>query len=92
MEYIASDSAYDLARLIYRFPQVVLDAAEKYEPSLVTRHIVDVAQGFNRFYHNEYILVDNEDEKQAKLALVFAAKQTIRNGLTLLGIEAPERM
>lgn len=92
VDFILGDSAFDLARLIYRFPQVVLDAAEKCEPSLVTRHIVDVAQGFNRFYHDEHVLVDDEEEKKAKLALVYAAKQTLRNGLGLLGIEAPERM
>lgn len=92
MDYISGDSAYELAKLIYRFPEIVLDAGEKYEPSIVTRHIVDIAQSFNKFYHDEHILVDNEEEKKAKLLLVYAAKQTIQNGLTLLGMEAPERM
>jgi len=92
LSFISSDSAYELARLIYAFPGVILEAAERYEPSMVTRHIVDIAQCFNRFYHNEHILVENEEEKKAKLALTYAAKQTIRNGLLLLGMEAPERM
>lgn len=92
MEYITGDSAYELAKLIYRFPDVVLEAGEKYEPSIVTRHIVDIAQSFNKFYHDEHILVDDEEEKKAKLLLVYAAKQSIQNGLKLLGMEAPERM
>lgn len=92
IDYITGDTAYELAKLIYRFPEIVIEAGEKYEPSVVTRHIVDIAQVFNKFYHDEHILVQNEDEKKAKLLLVFAAKQTIRNGLRLLGIEAPERM
>jgi arginyl-tRNA synthetase len=91
-EYITGESAFALAKLIYRLPQVVIEAAEKYEPSIVTRHLVDIAQGFNRFYHDEHILVENEDEKAAKLALVLAAKTAIKNGLALLGMEAPERM
>ena len=91
-EYITSESAFALAKLIYRLPQVVIEAADKYEPSIVTRHLVDIAQGFNRFYHDEHILVDNEEEKTAKLALVIAAKAAIKNGLALLGMEAPERM
>ncbi len=91
-EYITSDSAYALAKLIYELPAVIIDAGEKYEPSIVTRHIVDLAQGFNRFYHDEHILVDNEEEKVAKLALVHAAKTAIKNGLALLGMDAPERM
>lgn len=92
MGYITGDSAYELSKLIYRFPEIVAEAGEKYEPSIVTRHIVNIAQGFNKFYHDEHILVQNEDEKMAKLLLVYATKQTIQNGLKLLGMEAPERM
>ncbi|MBQ8563707.1 MAG: arginine--tRNA ligase, partial [Firmicutes bacterium] len=90
--YLTSESAFQLARLLYKLPEVVADAGDKYEPSIVTRHIVDIAQGFNRFYHDEHILVDNEEEKAAKLALVLAAKTAIKNGLALLGMDAPERM
>jgi arginyl-tRNA synthetase len=92
MKYINSDNAYALAREIYAFPGIIQEAAEKYEPSIVTRHIVNVAQSFNRFYHNEHILVDDEQERKAKLLLTFAAKQTIKNGLLLLGMQVPERM
>ncbi len=92
MKYILSDSAYELVRLIYEFPDKVVEAAEKYEPSIVTRQIVDIAQSFNRFYHNEHILAEDENEKKAKLLLTFSAGQTIRNGLLLLGMEVPERM
>jgi arginyl-tRNA synthetase len=91
LEYITSDKAHLLARLSYKFPSVIAEAAEKYEPSVVTRHIVDLAQAFNRFYHDEYILVDNEREKAAKLALSYAVKSTLKNGLWLLGMEAPEK-
>lgn len=90
--YLCSESAYELAKLLYKFPDVVVDAGEKYEPSIVTRHIVDMAQSFNRFYHDEHILTDNEDEQVAKIALVMAAKSAIKNGLALLGMKAPERM
>lgn len=92
MSFVTGEAAYELVKAIGRFPEVVQDAADKYEPSVITRHIIDVAQYFNKFYHDEHILVENEDEKQAKLALVYAAKQTIANGLALLGIAAPERM
>ena len=51
-----------------------------------------MAQAFNKFYHDEHILTDDKEERKAKLALVVAAKTAIRNGLRLLGMEAPERM
>ena len=90
--YIRSDAAYELVKLLEAFPAVVVEAAEKYEPSVVTRHIVDIAQSFNRFYHDEHIIVENIEEQAAKLALAQAAKNTIKNGLGLLGIQCPERM
>lgn len=90
--YVTSDSAYELTKLIYRAPEVIREAAAKYEPSILTRHLIDIAQGFNRFYHDEHILVDNEEEKVAKLALVYAAKVTIANCLAILGIKAPDKM
>ncbi len=91
-KYLCSESAYELIKLLYKFPDVVVDAGHRYEPSIVTRHIVDMAQGFNRFYHDEHILTDDEQEKTAKVALVIAAKNAIRNGLALLGMKAPEKM
>ena len=92
MKYVVGDSAFALGKLIYRLPEVICDAAEKYEPSIVTRHVVDIAQAFNRFYHDEHILVEDEAEKEAKLALAFAAKMALQNGLGLLGIAAPDKM
>jgi arginyl-tRNA synthetase len=73
-------------------PEVILEAADKYEPSILTRHLVDIAQGFNKFYHDEHILVDDRDERLAKLSLVMASRTVIANCLGLLGIQAPERM
>ena len=90
--YVTSDSAYELTKLIYRVPEVVREAAAKYEPSILTRHLIDIAQSFNRFYHDEHILVDNEEEKVEKLALVYAAKVAIANCLAILGIKAPDKM
>lgn len=91
-KYITSESAHQLTKLLYEFPDVVKEAGEKYEPSIVTRHVVDIAQAFNKFYHDEHILVENEEEKVAKVAMVIAAKDAIRNGLDLLCMKAPEKM
>lgn len=90
--YLTSESAYTLAKLIYRMPEVISEAADKYEPSILTRHLVDIAQEFNKFYHDEHILVENADERVAKLALVSAARTAIANALNLLNMKAPERM
>ena len=91
-KYINSDFAKNLIKLIYRIPEVIIDSAYKDEPSILTRHTIDVAQAFNKFYHDEHILVDDEYERCAKLALVETSRIAIANCLKLIGIEAPERM
>ncbi|WP_423243550.1 arginine--tRNA ligase [Anaerophilus nitritogenes] len=89
---LSNEEAMDLIRDLQKFPQIIQEAARKYEPSIVTRYIVDVAQSFNRFYHNCPIIVEDEKLKKARLLLVYVAKQTIKNGLRLLGMKAPEKM
>ncbi len=91
-KYISNEHTHELVKCLYSMPDVVVEAAERCEPSILTRHIVDMAQNFNRFYRDEHILVKDEKERSAKLVLVFAAARAIKNGLALLGIEAPERM
>lgn len=90
--YLKSDSAFALVKLLYRVPEIIVDSAEKFEPSILTRHLVDIAQAFNKFYHDEHILVDDINEKRAKLSLVLASKTVIAICLKLLGIQTPERM
>ena len=87
-----SDVVYELVKAIGRFPSVVREAGERYEPSLITRHITDVAELFNKFYHDEYILVEDREERLARIAIVIATKLTLKNGLALLGVSAPDRM
>ena len=87
-----TEPAYALLKLIGTLPDVIIEAGEKYEPSLVTRHVTDIAQAFSVFYHEEPILSDEGDSRMVKLAITAAAKQAIKNGLTLIGVGAPERM
>ena len=87
-----SKEAMELVRLMSQLPQVVLDAARKFEPALITRLTTDLAQAFNRFYHDCPILVEDKEVAKARLTLVKAARQTIRNGLYLITVAAPEKM
>ena len=75
-----------------RFGDVVKSAAEKYEPSLVTRYALDLATAFNKFYMGNKISCDDEKVKKFRLAITKATKITLTNALTLLGIETVEQM
>jgi arginyl-tRNA synthetase len=89
---LKEESSAALIRAIAALPDVVKAAAEKNEPYLVARCVIDVASAFNKFYFECRILEDDPALRAARLALTDAARQTIRNGLYLLGLEAPERM
>ena len=66
--------------------------AEKYEPSVVARFAVDVAQAFNKFYNSTRINVPEENVKNARVMLTYLTKKTLHDALDLLGINAPEAM
>ena len=89
---ITEQDAIELLKEINRFPDVVKDAADKYEPSVVARFAVDVAQAFNKFYNSTRINVDDAALKNARVMLTYLTKNTISEALNLLGIEAPETM
>ena len=93
--YVASDllpQEAGVVKAVASFPQAVKDAAEKYEPSIVARYAVDLAQKFNKFYFDCKILTAEGDKKDFRLALTAAALTALRNALTLLGIGVPEKM
>ncbi|WP_028547812.1 arginine--tRNA ligase [Paenibacillus sp. UNC451MF] len=89
---LANAESQGLLKQLYLFKERVEQAMYKLEPSIVSRYLVDLAQSFNRFYHECPILVDDAALRQARLALVKSAQITIRNGLALIGLEAPEKM
>ena len=82
----------EVVKAISAFPQAVKDAAEKYEPSIVARFAVDLAQKFNKFYFDCKILTAEGDKKNFRLALTAAALTALKNALALLGIGVPEKM
>ncbi len=83
---------FELAKTLEGFHQAVEVAKEKYEPSVVTRYVLQVAKDFNKFYNNCNITSSAEDVKAARLDLVLATTMVLKNALRLLGIETVEEM
>lgn len=81
----------ELERLLYRFPEVVERARNEYAPHHITMFLIEIASAFNSWYAKERI-VDDTPYAPYKVALTKAFSITMRNGLWLLGIHAPERM
>ncbi|MBC2105847.1 arginine--tRNA ligase [Listeria booriae] len=88
-----SEADYDLLKVLGEFPDVVAEAAEKRIPHRIVRFLNDLAAAFHRFYNaNKVLDVENKEVSEARLALIKATQITLRNGLTLLGVSAPEKM
>ena len=92
LEALTDDEAQALLRLLSRFPDVIREAADRYEPSMITRAVTDIAQAYNKFYYEHRILDDDLAAAAARVALTRATKNVIKRGLWLVGIESPERM
>ena len=87
-----NDDEYALTLLLSRFPEIVKQSAEKYEPSIITRYSVDLAEAYNKFYFDCRILGEEDDVKNYRLALTSATLYVLSSALKLLGISVPEKM
>ena len=88
------DSEYEtqLLQRMIDFPQVIETAAEDLAPHLVAFYLKELAADFHSYYNASRFLVEDEQIKQARLALIAAIAQVLKNGLALLGVDAPEKM
>ena len=75
-----------------KFPDMLTAAARDFAPHDVAFYLRELAASYHSYYDAERILVDDAATKLARLALVAATSQTLRNGLTILGVSAPEKM
>lgn len=86
------EEEFEVVKALAAFPDVVLDAAEKYEPSYVARYAVDLAQKFNKFYFDCKILTAQSGVKNFRILLTKCVLRTLENALGLLGIGVPDKM
>ncbi|MFJ7728721.1 arginine--tRNA ligase [Neobacillus sp. NPDC097160] len=85
------EKEWKVASLLMEFAPSIKRACENFDPSQVAKYIVDLAQAFNKYYAEVKVLEENE-EREARLALVYSVTAVLKEGLRLLGIEAPEEM
>ena len=89
---LTEPSEMDLIRMLAAFPQEIVMAAEKYDPSRINRFVIDLASAFHRFYGNCRIQGADPAVQQARLALCIGVKNAIFNVLTMFKINVPEKM
>jgi arginyl-tRNA synthetase len=88
----SKDEESRLIKLLEDYPRKIKQSAETYEPSIICSHLIDVCSSFNRFYQKHRILTEDEISTDARMLMVKGAQTVLKNGLSILGIKAPEGM
>jgi len=83
--------AWEVVKLLNSFPEIIQQAYEKFEPSVIAKYTIHLAQAFNKYYGNTKVLVE-DDKRNARLALVQSVATILQEGLRLLGVQSPEKM
>jgi arginyl-tRNA synthetase len=92
LDLLRGERELQLAQKLAEFPEVVASAAQELAPHAIAFYLRELAGQFHSYYNAERILVDDEALRAARLALCAAVRQTLANGLSLLGVSAPEKM
>lgn len=89
---LIDDDTFTLVRMLNSYEDTVAVAAERYEPSILTRYLIDLAQAFNKFYIGHRIISDDKNAQNARLYLTQAVKNTLKNGMELILLKTPTKM
>ncbi len=92
LSLLVSSHELALMKRLLEYPEIIEAAARELSPHLIAYYLKDLAGDLHTYYNAEKFLVDDEALKLARLALVSATRQVLANGLTLLGVKAPEKM
>lgn len=91
-EALTDDVSYNLIKVLAGYEDAIVNAADKYEPSIIARYVIALASAFNKFYHDCKILQAEETDKKARLFLTDMVQKVLCEACGLLGIECPEEM
>ena len=83
--------SFELIKLLNNFEKTILSSAEDFEPCYISRYLLNLCSVFNKFY-NQYRIINDGVLSASRLQLVLLVKSTIKTGLDLLGIHAPDVM
>lgn len=91
-EELNNESALNIIKLLYQFNDTIKQSAEKYEPYIIARYLIDLAQAFSSFYNNYKIMGEDRKVQDARLYLTYCVNIVLKSGANLLGMKMPEKM
>ena len=82
----------NILKLIYKFEDILKQVADKNEPSILSRYLIDLSKAYSSFYNENKIIVEDENVKKARVFITYATGKVLKQGSALLGIEMPNKM
>ena len=92
IESLLDIETVEIIKILYIFTETIINAAKKNEPSIIARYLIELSKKYSNFYNEHKIIVEDEDEKNARLFLTYAVNIVIKTASGLLGMEMPEKM
>ena len=92
LQRLTEDEEYALLKTLARYPEVIESAALNYAPHALARYLMDLAREFHVYYNAHQFITHDIELRQARLALIYAVRQVIRNGLNIIGVSTPDVM
>ena len=86
------NQSIEIVKLLEKFTNTVISAAEKNEPSFIARYLLDLSKAYSNFYNENKIIVDDKDTMKARLLITYAVNIVLKSGAGLLGMEMPDKM
>lgn len=91
-DIINSDEVYNIFKYIYEYENILKQTAEKYEPSILTSYLLDLAKAFNQYYNKHRISTDDINLRKLGSIICIITSKVLVNGMNILGIEMPDKM
>lgn len=89
---LLDEQSYKVLKLLYAYPEIIQNAADKNEPSIISRFLIDLSKAYSGFYNENKIMVDEKEIQDARIYLTYMVNLVLKNGANLLGINMPEKM
>ena len=89
---LTNENSIGILKLVYTFHDIIKQAVQKNDPSILSRYLIELAQKYSSFYNDNKILIEEEKVQNARLYLTYIVGQTLKTGAGLLGIEMPNKM
>ena len=92
LEYLMDEGAYRVLKLLYAYPEIIRNVADKNEPSILSRFLIELAKVYSSFYNENKIMVEEKQVQAARVYLTYMVNIVLKTGTNLLGMQMPEKM